>query len=232
MSVKITSSRKTIFDKSNIFSIIFGICSSFFPLYCKLELRKLLIMKNIAVFASGSGTNAENIIRHFAGSDVARVALLLSNNPEAYALVRAERLGVPTAVFSRVEFGPGARVDELLAQYKIDYIVLAGFLWLVPSALTARYRGRIVNIHPALLPSYGGKGMYGMRVHEAVVAAGERESGITIHHVNEVYDSGDIIAQYRVAIEPTDTPDDVATKVHALEYRYFPTIIEQEIKKL
>ncbi|MBQ4278592.1 MAG: phosphoribosylglycinamide formyltransferase [Rikenellaceae bacterium] len=188
-------------------------------------------MKNIAIFASGSGTNAENIIRYFAGSGRVRVSLLLSNSPKAYALTRAEQLGVPTVVFDREEFGSG-KVANILEQNKVDYLVLAGFLWLVPAGLIAEYRGRIVNIHPALLPRHGGKGMYGMRVHEAVVAAGDRESGITIHHVNEVYDSGDIIAQYRVAVDPADTPDDVARKVHELEYRYFPAVIEQELAKL
>ena len=187
-------------------------------------------MKKIAIFASGSGSNAEAIIRHFSASTRARVTLLLSNNPEAYALTRAENLKVETAVFDRTLFNSPAMV-ELLASHGIDYIVLAGFLWLVPSALVEAYRNRIVNIHPALLPAYGGKGMYGDRVHRAVLEKGEKESGITIHKVNEVYDSGDIIAQYRLAVERDDTPDTLASRIHELEHRYFPLVIEAEIRR-
>jgi len=203
--------------------------------------KPLSPMKNIAVFASGSGTNAENIVRHFAHSPLARVRVILTNNPRAGVLERASRLGVESIVFSREEFFGGAGgaapappppVLRMLAERHIDYIVLAGFLWLVPPALVEAYRGRIVNIHPALLPKFGGKGMYGERVHCAVVEAGERESGITIHHVSELYDSGDVIAQYRVAIAPGDTPADVARKVHELEYEHFPHVIEREISKL
>lgn len=190
-------------------------------------------MKNIAVFASGSGTNAENIIRHFSASPAARVTLLVADNPDAYALVRAAGLGVPGIVIPRAEFrSGGARAMEALAEHRIDYIVLAGFLSLVPLSIIDAYRGRIVNVHPALLPAYGGKGMYGDRVHRAVVENGERESGITIHHVNEVYDSGDIIAQYRVAVAPDDTPETLAAKIHELEYRYFPEVIARKIEKL
>lgn len=189
-------------------------------------------MKNIAVFASGSGTNAENLIRYFERSDTARVTLLLSNKPEAYALIRARKLGVPARVFGRDDFYGSDRVLEKLREARIDYVVLAGFLWLVPPAIVDAYRGRIVNIHPALLPGYGGKGMYGGRVHEAVIAAGERESGITIHRVNEVFDSGDTLFQARVAVEPGDTPESLAAKVHELEYKHFPSVVEAEIRKL
>ncbi len=188
-------------------------------------------MKNIAIFASGSGTNAQRIIDHFAASDSARVELLLSNNPEAYALERARRAGVETAVFDRAQLASG-EVLELLRRHSIDYVVLAGFLWLMPAALVAAYRGRIINIHPALLPAYGGKGMYGDRVHEAVIAAGEKESGITIHAVDECYDRGDILAQFKVTVTPEDTPATLAEKIHALEHAHFPLIIAQEIERI
>lgn len=195
--------------------------------------HKTLIMTNIAIFASGSGTNAEAIMDHFSDSPCGRVALLLSNREDAYALKRAERFGVPTAVFSRDEFrDPNGNVARLLREYDIDFIVLAGFLWLVPSFLTANYAGRIVNIHPALLPKFGGKGMYGEHVHEAVIAAREKESGITIHLVNEKYDSGDTLFQATVPVEPNDTADSLAAKIHVLEHRHFPTIIERTIQNL
>ncbi len=190
-------------------------------------------MTNIAIFASGSGTNAEAIMNHFSDSSCGRVALLLSNREDAYALRRAERFGVPTAVFSRDEFqDPNGKVASLLGEYHIDFIVLAGFLWLVPRYLTETYAGRIVNIHPALLPKFGGKGMYGAHVHEAVVAAGEKESGITIHWVNERYDSGDILFQATVPVDADDTPDTLAAKIHVLEHRHFPAVIERTIRNL
>lgn len=190
-------------------------------------------MINIAIFASGSGTNAEAIMRHFEGSTRGRVALLLANREDAYALKRAERFGVPTAVFTRGEFvEPGGRVASLLQEHGIDFIVLAGFLWLVPHYLTDAYAGRIVNIHPALLPKFGGRGMYGDRVHRAVIEAGERESGITIHWVNERYDSGDTIFQATVAVDADDTADTLAAKIHVLEHRHFPEVIEQTIAGL
>ena len=171
-------------------------------------------------------------MEHFAGSPRARVVLLASDNPEAFALERARRRGVPTAVFSRPEFAAG---DAPLAAFRdagIDYLVLAGFLRLVPANIIKEYAGRIVNIHPALLPAYGGKGMYGDRVHAAVIAAGERESGITIHRVNEHYDEGAVIAQFRCPVLPGDTPDTLAARIHALEHRHFPEVIEQDILKL
>lgn len=189
-------------------------------------------MKNIAVFASGSGTNAENIIRHFAASPLARVTLVVSDNPDAYALQRAEKHGVKSIVIRRADFREGSQPVKVLKENDIDYIVLAGFLSLVPPPLVEAYRGRIVNIHPALLPAHGGKGMYGDRVHRAVIESGERESGITIHAVNEHYDRGDIIAQYSVAVDPLDTPETLAAKIHELEYKHFPEIIEKEIEKL
>lgn len=189
-------------------------------------------MKNIAIFASGSGSNAEQIFSHFSGSSLAGVELILTNNPSAGVLERAERLGVEHMVFDRDTFYQTNQIVEILRDHKIDYVVLAGFLWLVPDNLIEAYPGRVVNIHPALLPKYGGKGMYGDRVHRAVVEAGETESGITIHHVNGRYDEGDIIEQHRVALLPSDTPEDVARKVHELEYRHFPSAIEREIEKL
>lgn len=190
-------------------------------------------MTNIAIFASGSGTNAEAIMDHFSDSSCGRVALLLSNRADAYALKRAERFGVPAALFSRAEFqDPDGKVATLLREYHIDFIVLAGFLWLVPHYLTEAYAGRIVNIHPALLPKFGGRGMYGENVHRAVIDSGEAESGITIHLVNEKYDSGDILFQASVPVATDDTPDSLAAKIHVLEHRHFPMIIERTIQKL
>jgi phosphoribosylglycinamide formyltransferase-1 len=179
----------------------------------------------LAVFASGSGTNAENLIEHFNKTFDKKVVLVLSNNPGAYVLRRAARLGVPAKVFSREDL-KGGKVLSLLREYSVDFVVLAGFLWLVPPDIIAAYRNRIVNIHPALLPKYGGKGMYGHHVHEAVLAAGEEQSGITIHYVNEKYDSGDIIFQARCAVLPDDTPESLQERVHALEYEHFPKIVE------
>lgn len=189
-------------------------------------------MKNIAIFASGSGTNAERIIRHFAQNPAARVALLLSNRPDAGALGRARALGVETLVVDRETFRDGDRVAGLLARRQIDFIALAGFLWLLPPGLVHAYAGRILNIHPSLLPAYGGKGMYGDRVHRAVIEAGERESGITIHRVDEVYDNGDVVARYRLEVRPGETPESLAARIHELEYAHYPRTIEREIMKL
>lgn len=189
-------------------------------------------MKNIAVFASGSGTNAENIFCHFKDSELARPTLLVADNPNAGALKRAERFGIETVVLPRAEFRSGETVLQLMQTHSIDYIVLAGFLSLVPSSLVKAFEGRIVNIHPALLPKYGGKGMYGHHVHEAVIANGEKESGITIHLVNEHFDEGAPLAQFKVAITSDDTPESLAAKIHELEQAHFPTVIEREIAKL
>jgi phosphoribosylglycinamide formyltransferase-1 len=188
-------------------------------------------MTRIAILASGAGSNAEKIMEHFAESTLARVVLVASDNPEAGVLERAARRGVPTAVFSRAEFAEGDVPLAALRDAGVDYLVLAGFLRLVPPDIIAAFPGRIVNIHPALLPAYGGRGMYGARVHQAVIAAGERESGITIHRVDEHYDEGAVIAQFRCDVTPDDTPDSLAQKIHTLEHRYFPIIIEEEIKK-
>lgn len=185
--------------------------------------------KNIAIFASGSGTNAEQIVKHFRGSQKGRVTLILSNKPDAYVLERARKYAIPTYVFTRDEFYHSRRVIERLEQEETDLIVLAGFLWLVPTDLIRAFPDRMINIHPALLPKYGGKGMYGMRVHEAVIEAGDVESGITIHYVNERYDEGKIIHQSRCRVTAEDTPETLAEKVHQLEYEYFPKVIEELI---
>ncbi|HOW20585.1 MAG TPA: phosphoribosylglycinamide formyltransferase [Tenuifilaceae bacterium] len=182
-------------------------------------------MSNIAIFASGSGTNAENIIRYFCNHPLIRVTLVATNNPNAYVIGRAKMLAVPVVVFSLEELRNGVLLN-LLKLNSIDLIVLAGFIKLVPEQVINAFPGRIVNIHPALLPAYGGKGMYGNKVHEAVLANGERESGITIHYVNNRYDEGDIIFQAKCEVNPSDTPDTLAQKVHALEYQHYPRVIE------
>jgi len=184
-------------------------------------------MTSIAVFVSGSGSNCENLIRYFVGSALARVTLVVSNKADAYALTRAERLNVPSVVVSKPELNDPSVMMPLLKN--IDFIVLAGFLPLVPSFLVDAYEGRIVNIHPSLLPKYGGKGMWGHHVHEAVKAAGETETGMTIHYVSNVCDGGKIIAQYRVALSPNDTIDDIAAKEHQLEMEFFPKVVESLI---
>lgn len=186
-------------------------------------------MISIGILASGSGSNAEKIVEHFEGSPLARVVLIASDNPEAGVLERARRHGVPTAVFSRAEFAAGDAPLAALREAGVDYLVLAGFLRLVPLNIIEEFAGRIVNIHPALLPAYGGRGMYGARVHEAVIAAGERESGITIHRVNGRYDDGAIIAQFRCPVSAGDTPETLAARIHALEHCHFPEVIETEI---
>ena len=187
---------------------------------------------NIAIFVSGSGTNCENLIKYFADSERVNCALVVSNKPDAYALVRAEKLGVPTAVAPKPELNDPQVLMPLLQKYNIQFIVLAGFLPLVPNFLVDAFPRKIINIHPALLPKYGGKGMWGHHVHEAVKAAGETETGMTVHYVTPVCDSGEIIAQYRVALSPEDTADDIATKEHLLEMEHFPHIVEQVINDI
>ena len=187
---------------------------------------------NIAIFASGGGTNCENLIKYFADSERVNCALVVSNRFDAYALVRAERLGVPTAVTPKAELNNPNVMLPLLQQYGIDFIVLAGFLPLVPSFLIDAYPRRIVNIHPALLPKDGGKGMWGRHVHEAVKAAGETETGMTVHWVTPVCDSGEIIAQYKVSLSPDDTVDDIAEKEHHLEMKYYPKVIEEILTEI
>ncbi len=184
-------------------------------------------MKKIIVLASGSGSNAENIIKFFKDSVNVKVSYLLSNNPDAYALKRAESLGISTKVFSREGFYNNGEVLEFLLGCQPDLIVLAGFLWLVPQDIVKAFPHRIVNIHPALLPKYGGKGMYGSKVHEAVLSNGEKESGITIHYVNEHYDEGSTLFQATCRIEPTDDIHTLVAKIHALEHAHFPKVIQQ-----
>jgi len=190
------------------------------------------MLKKIAIFASGSGSNAENIVLHFNQNPNIKVSLILTNNSKAGVLDRAKRLNVPATVFTAKEFKETNVILSLLKECDIDFVVLAGFLLKVPDSLIKAYPNRIVNIHPALLPKYGGKGMYGSRVHETVVAAGENESGITIHYINEHYDEGNIIFQSKCEISPSDAPDDVAHKVHELEYKYYPSVIEDLINHI
>lgn len=188
-------------------------------------------MKKIAIFASGSGSNAENIIRHFASNNQISVDSVFCNVPDAYVLTRAQKYHIPTFVFDKKELVDPDRLLKRLQERQIDFIVLAGFLWLMPPHITNAYTRRIINIHPALLPNYGGKGMYGMKVHEAVIAAGEKESGITIHYIDEHYDKGTVIFQARCDISQADDPESLAQKIHALEYEYFPKVIEETINK-
>lgn len=185
----------------------------------------------IAIFASGSGTNAEEILKRFQNHDSIEAVLLLSNNPQAYALERAKKFNVPSNVFNRSTFRESEEVLTWLKEKKVTHLVLAGFMWLVPAYLIKAYPGKIVNIHPALLPKFGGKGMYGMHVHEAVKTTGEKETGITIHEVNERYDEGKILFQTKCQINPSDTPDDIAHKVHQLEYAHYPHVIEEWITR-
>lgn len=184
-------------------------------------------MKKIAILASGSGSNAENIANYFNGSDYAQVSFIIANNPNAYVLERAKRLGIESAVVTKSEFMEADGIIAMLEERGIDFIVLAGFLLLVPQKLIEAYPGRIVNIHPALLPKHGGKGMYGDNVHKAVVECGDTESGITIHLIDEHYDKGTTFFQAKCPVYPTDTYEDVAAKVHALEYEHFPRVIEE-----
>lgn len=188
-------------------------------------------MIQIAIFASGNGSNAENIIRYFSDDRRMRVSLVLSNKEDAYVHERAKKWGVPSLFFSKRLFDEGRPVLKALRNYRIDFVVLAGFLLKISQPLLDAYPDRMINIHPALLPKYGGKGMYGDRVHRAVVAAGETESGITVHYVNDRYDAGKVIFQATCPVLPEDSPEDVAQKVHALEYRCFPEVIESVITR-
>ena len=189
-------------------------------------------VKNIAIFASGNGSNAQRIIDHFRNSPQARVTLMVCNNPNAYALERAKQSGIPALVIDRSTFVSTDEVVSKLKEANIDLIVLAGFLWLIPLNLIHAFPDRIINIHPALLPAFGGKGMYGMNVHKAVRDAGVKETGITIHYVNEHYDSGEIIMQERCAIDENDTPETISAKVRELEHKYFPVAVENVVNGL
>lgn len=184
-------------------------------------------MYKIALFASGSGTNVENIAQYFKNHKNIEVSLVLSNKKNAFVLERAKKLGIPTLVFNREQFYGSNYVVKSLIDYDIDLVVLAGFLWLIPISLIDAFPRKILNIHPALLPKYGGKGMYGDKVHQAVVENNEDESGITIHFVNDKYDEGEVLFQAKCPVSKTDTPQLVAQKVHALEYEHFPKVIEK-----
>jgi phosphoribosylglycinamide formyltransferase-1 len=188
-------------------------------------------MISIAVFASGSGSNAENLARYFDGHPEIKISLLLSNRSDAFVLQRAKQLSIPAVAFSKDDFYHSNKVLKTLSDYKIDRLVLAGFLWLIPDNLLKAFPQRIINIHPALLPRYGGKGMYGHHVHEAVVTNGEKETGITIHLVDAEYDHGKILFQAKCPVLPDDTSESIAAKVHELEYCYFPALVEQWIMK-
>ncbi len=184
-------------------------------------------MKCIVIFASGSGSNAQQIAEYFAGTDVARVVKIYSNRADAYVLERAKNLNIPAEVFNKTDFYETDFICNQLTIMQPDIIVLAGFLWKVPESIIQAFPKRIINIHPALLPNYGGKGMYGERVHRAVIENHEPESGITIHYVNENYDEGAVILQAGCPVEPNDTPETLAEKIHILEYKYYPKTIER-----
>jgi len=194
--------------------------------------KKYIKMKKIAIFASGSGSNAENIADYFKGNKEVGICAILTNKSDAYVLKRAEKLGIPSLVFDRNDFVNSGKILDYLKDLNIDGIILAGFLWKIPVDLINAFPDRIVNIHPALLPAYGGKGMYGMNIHKAVIENKEKESGITIHLVNEEYDKGAILVQARTSISATDSPEDLAQKIHELEYSYFPVAIESWLNGL
>ncbi len=186
-------------------------------------------MNKIAIFASGSGTNAQNIIEYFKTKGTASVSCVLSNKKDAYVLKRAQNYNIPVRIFDRHEFYETDEILNFLNTEGINWIVLAGFLWLVPENIVDSFTNRIINIHPALLPKYGGKGMYGLNVHRAVIENNDKETGITIHYVNKKYDEGNIIFQTRCRVDESDTPQSLAEKVHKLEYKYYPEIIEKLI---
>ena len=188
-------------------------------------------MINIAIFVSGSGTNCENIIRYFQNSDKVNTALVISNRADAYALVRAEKLNVPRVVMSKKEINTPDSILPLLQKHNIDFIVLAGFLLMIPDFLIEAFPRKIINLHPALLPKYGGRGMYGHHVHQAVKDAGETITGMTVHYVSNICDGGEIIAQYSTPINEDDSVDDIATKENQLEMKHFPQVIEDVLYK-
>jgi phosphoribosylglycinamide formyltransferase-1 len=190
--------------------------------------------KKIAIFASGSGSNAEQITNHFHSQAQKKIeiVLILTNKSDAFVLERAEKLNVPSIVFSREDFYKSDRIVTILTEHQVDLVVLAGFLWLVPANLLTAFPNRIINIHPALLPKYGGKGMYGEKVHQAVVKNKETETGITIHLVDEIYDNGTVLKQAKCGVASEDSPQDVAEKIHQLEYDYFPITIEKYLMEI
>ena len=197
-----------------------------------MKTNDIPMKKRIAIFASGSGTNAQKLMEHFSDSTEVEIALVLTNNPDAFVLQRADNYEIPSHVFNRKEFYQSDEVLNLLKKLDIDFIVLAGFLWLIPKNLLEEFPNRIINIHPALLPKYGGKGMYGDHVHIAVLAAGDTEGGITIHFVNEHYDEGEYIYQGKYKIEKSDSLEMIKFKGQQLEHQHFPRVVESIIKKM
>ena len=200
-------------------------------MYCAHLFVPLQRMKkiSIAIFVSGSGSNCENLIRFFGNSESVHCAVVVSNKADAYALQRVRPYNIPTAVVNKQQLNSEEYMMNMLREHDVQFIVLAGFLPMIPDFLINAFPRRIVNLHPALLPKYGGKGMWGHHVHEAVKAAGETETGLTVHYVTPVCDAGEIIAQYRVALQPDDTVDDIAEKEHQLEMKYFPLVVQQVI---
>jgi phosphoribosylglycinamide formyltransferase 1 len=186
---------------------------------------------NLAIFASGSGTNAENIASYFKDNSRINARVIFTNNAKAGIVSRAQKLGIDCVVFNKDDFYKTNQVLSLLEKYQIDWIILAGFLWLVPKNLIAKFPNRIINIHPALLPKYGGKGMYGTKVHEAVITNKEIESGISIHTIDEVYDRGSIVFQKRCPVTPDDNAETLAKRIHQLEYEHYPKVIENLVSK-
>ena len=184
---------------------------------------------NVAIFASGSGTNAQNLIKYFRNHSTIHISLIVSNRSDAYVLKRAENENVPHVVLSGKDWDENGNASRVLQNYHIDFIVLAGYLRLLPYWLIHQYPKKIVNIHPALLPNYGGKGMFGEHVHRAVIASGDKHSGITIHFVNEDYDKGDIIFRTQCPVLPSDTPETLAARIHQLEYEHYPKVVEKVV---
>jgi phosphoribosylglycinamide formyltransferase 1 len=197
--------------------------------YAKLFYKKyfcnIMSLKNIIIFASGNGSNAQAIVDYFKKNELAKVVLIICNNPNAFVLQRAISANIPSATTNRKEFYQPESISKLVQQYRPDLIVLAGFLWMMPKEVIAQFPKQIINIHPALLPKFGGKGMYGINVHKAVIAAGERDSGITIHYVNEKYDEGEIIATYKCMIGENETAQSLQQKINQLEIRFYPKVI-------
>lgn len=223
-------------NSSRKFKIFFFYAKTFwykskFTYLCRTGTKKDIIMTNIAIFASGTGTNAENIIKFFNNSDIIRIGAVFSNSSSAGVINKVKQLGINCHIFTKEELNNPNKVLKWLVDMNIDYIILAGFLLLIPKEIVKQFKGKIINIHPALLPKYSGKGMYGMNVHKAVKEANEPETGITIHIVDEQYDKGDMLFQAKCQIDSNDSAEDIAAKVHKLEYKFFPKIIEEYITK-
>ncbi|MBR4440540.1 MAG: phosphoribosylglycinamide formyltransferase [Bacteroidales bacterium] len=189
-------------------------------------------MWNLTIFASGNGSNAENIFNYFKNSNLVRVGLVITDNPKAFVIQRCRKFSVPCLVLSQRLLTDSDFMLGVLRDFRTNFIVLSGYIKLVPDYIVAAFDHRIVNIHPSLLPKHGGKGMYGMRVHQSVIDSGDKESGITVHYVDNFYDNGSVIFQAKVAVEPGDTPESLAEKVHALEYQYYPKVIEDTVKQV